>query len=224
MLTPRSIKPVFGHLDKDLIIRWSSTGNHLLFGRSVNTAFGLPWVTAAPDHLIIDNPTVIEPVDVLIGGSISSAYKQWEDLNVENVAVDTPSSVLFGEALSASLLMANIDTPQIVTRLRTLARAHFEGSTQTTIQDEIKEIIDWYTEKVSQIPKVEKVKYKLRKKSIEFLVVVNHIRGGISRQLSQIESQLCDEYTNWFFEFEHIGSRAFSRQSRAGYTNLFNRD
>ena len=88
----------------------------------------------------------------------------------------------------------------------------------------VEQIVKEYQRAVSQIPEVEKIKYMQRKKSIEFLVVVDRIRRKLSHQLSQIESRLCDEYTDWYFEFEHIGSRTFSQQSRAGYTNLFSRD
>lgn len=89
---------------------------------------------------------------------------------------------------------------------------------------ESEQIKNLYREEITKIPEVEKSRYKQRKNSIEFLVVVNQIRGGISRQLSQIETRLCNEYANWFFEFEHVGSRIFSQQSREGYTNLFSRD
>ena len=89
---------------------------------------------------------------------------------------------------------------------------------------EAEQIVKDYQRAVSQIPEVEKVRYKRRKESIEFLVVVDRIRRTLSRQLSQIESRLCNEYADWFFEFEHISSRTFSQQSRDGYTHLFNRD
>ena len=58
-----------------------------------------------------------------------------------------------------------------------------------------------------------------RKRSIEFVVVVDRIRRKLSSQLSHIECRLCDEYTDWFFGFEHISFRTFSQQSRDGYTN-----
>ena len=89
---------------------------------------------------------------------------------------------------------------------------------------EAEQIVKDYQRAVSQIPEVQQVVYMPRKKSIEFVVVVDRIRRKLSSQLSQIECRLCDEYTNWFFGFEHISSRTFSQQSRGGYTNLFNRD
>ena len=90
--------------------------------------------------------------------------------------------------------------------------AHETGEAQQILKD--------FQQAVSQIPEVEKVRYKRRKESIEFLVVVDRIRRELSTQLSQIECRLCDEYTDWFFGFEHISSRTFSQQSRDGYDSL----
>ena len=89
---------------------------------------------------------------------------------------------------------------------------------------EAEQIVKDYQRAVSQIPEVQGVVYIRRKKSIEFVVVVDRIRRKLSSQLSQIECRLCDEYTDWFFGFEHISSRTFSQQSRNGYTHLFSRD
>ena len=89
---------------------------------------------------------------------------------------------------------------------------------------EAEQIVKDYQRAVSQIPEVQGVVYIRRKKSIEFVVVVDRIRRKLSSQLSQIEGRLCDEYTDWFFGFEHISSRTFSQQSRNGYTHLFSRD
>ena len=89
---------------------------------------------------------------------------------------------------------------------------------------EAEQIVKEYQQAVSQIPEVQGVVYIRRKKSIEFVVVVDRIRRKLSSQLSQIECRLCDEYTDWFFGFEHISSRTFSQQSRNGYTHLFSRD
>ena len=89
---------------------------------------------------------------------------------------------------------------------------------------EAEQILKEYQQAVSQIPEVQGVVYIRRKKSIEFVVVVDRIRRKLSSQLSQIECRLCDEYTDWFFGFEHISFRTFSQQSRNGYTHLFSRD
>lgn len=89
---------------------------------------------------------------------------------------------------------------------------------------EAEQILKEFQRSVSQIPEVQQVVYKQYKKSVEFIVTVDRIRRELSSQLSQIEFRLCDEYTDWFFGFEHISSRTFSQQSRGGYTNLFNRD
>ncbi len=89
---------------------------------------------------------------------------------------------------------------------------------------EAEQIVKEYQQAVSQIPEVQGVVYIRRKKSIEFVVVVDRIRRKLSSQLSQIEGRLYDEYTDWFFGFEHISSRTFSQQSRNGYTHLFSRD
>ena len=89
---------------------------------------------------------------------------------------------------------------------------------------EAEQIVKEYQQAVSQIPEVQGIVYIRRKKSIEFVVVVDRIRRKLSSQLSQIECRLCDEYTDWFFGFEHISSRTFSQQSRNGYTHLFSRD
>lgn len=95
---------------------------------------------------------------------------------------------------------------------------------ETHEMGEAQQILKNFQQTISQIPEVEKVRYKHHKDSIKFLVVVDRIRRELSTQLSQIECRLCDEYTDWFFGFEHIGSRTFSQQSRAGYANLFSRD
>ena len=89
---------------------------------------------------------------------------------------------------------------------------------------EAEQILKDFQRAVSQIPEVQGVVYIRRKRSIEFVVVVDRIRRKLSSQLSHIECRLCDEYTDWFFGFEHISFRTFSQQSRDGYTNLFSRD
>ena len=89
---------------------------------------------------------------------------------------------------------------------------------------EAKQILKDFQRAVSQIPEVQGVVYIRRKRSIEFVVVVDRIRRKLSSQLSHIECQLCDEYTDWFFGFEHISFRTFSQQFRGEYTNLFSRD
>ena len=94
--------------------------------------------------------------------------------------------------------------------------AHETGETQQILKE--------YQQAISQIPEVQGVVYIRRKKNIEFVVVVDRIRRKLSSQLSQIECRLCDEYTDWFFGFEHISFRTFSQQSRGGYTDLFNRN
>lgn len=223
MLMTRCTRPDFRPPDKDLILRWSSTGNHLVLNRPVDRAVGLLWGTTAPGPLIIEDPTVSEPASVLFGSRIVRGYKQWDDLDVGNATVDARSSALFEAALSASWLMGNINTPHIQARLRTLVRSHFEVRTQASIQEEVEEIKGWYVEKVSQIPEVEKIRCKHTEKSIEFIVAVDRIRRRISQQLSRIEFQLYNQYTDWFFEFEHIGVRTFSQWSLRGYDNLFDR-
>ena len=94
--------------------------------------------------------------------------------------------------------------------------AHETGEAQQILKD--------YQRAVSQIPEVQQVVYIQYKKSIEFIVAVDRIRRELSTQLSRIESQLCDEYINWFFEFKHIGIRTFCQWSLDGYDNLFSRD
>ena len=89
---------------------------------------------------------------------------------------------------------------------------------------EAEQIVKDYQRAVSQIPEVQQVVYIRRKNSIEFVVVIDRIRRKLSSQLSQIECRLCDQYTDWFFGFEHISSRTFSQQYRDGYTNLFSRN
>lgn len=201
MLTPRSINPVFEHLDKDLILRWTSTGNQLLFDRSVNTAFGLPWDTAAPGYISIDDPTVAEPAGVLIG---------------------SPSSVLFGAARSASVVMTRSHKPEIQARFHALVRALFEVRPQTIIQDEVEEIKDWYAEKVSQILTAEALLYKQDKESIEFVVVVDHIRRDHSFQLTDLACQLDDLYPNWDFGFQYVSVHTAGQLPLDEYSHLIN--
>ena len=52
---------------------------------------------------------------------------------------------------------------------------------------EAQQILKEYQQAVSQIPEVQGVVYIRRKKSIEFVVVVDRIRRKLSSQLSQIE-------------------------------------
>ena len=94
--------------------------------------------------------------------------------------------------------------------------AHETGEAQQILKD--------YQRAVSQIPEVHQIVYKQYGKSIEFIVTVDRIRRELSGQLSQIEGRLYDKYTDWFFDFEHIGVRTFSEWPQDGYTNLFRRD
>lgn len=94
--------------------------------------------------------------------------------------------------------------------------AHEAGEAQQILKD--------YQQAVSQIAEVQQVVYKQYGKSIEFIVAVDRIRRELSTQLSQIEGRLYDEYTDWFFDFEHIGVRTFSEWPRDGYANLFSRE
>ena len=94
--------------------------------------------------------------------------------------------------------------------------AHEMGEAQQILKD--------YQQAVSQIPEVQGVVYKQYGKSIEFMVAVDRMRRELSGQLSQIEGRLYDKYTDWFFDFEHIGIRTFSQWSLDGYANLFSRE
>ena len=77
---------------------------------------------------------------------------------------------------------------------------------------------------VGEAEQIVKVVYKQYGKSIEFIVAVDRMRRGLSGRLSQIEGRLYDKYTDWFFDFEHIGIRTFSDWSLDEYANLFSRD
>ena len=89
---------------------------------------------------------------------------------------------------------------------------------------EAEQILKEFQRAVSQIPEVQQVVYKQYKKSIEFIVTVDRIRRELSGQLSKIEFRFYDEYTDWFFNFEHIGIRTFSEWPLDGYVNLFSRE
>ena len=91
---------------------------------------------------------------------------------------------------------------------------------------EAEQILKEYQQAVSQIPEVQGVVYKRRidKRALNSLLSLTEFDEKLSSQLSQIECRLCDEYTDWFFGFEHISFRTFSQQSRNGYTHLFSRD
>jgi len=90
--------------------------------------------------------------------------------------------------------------------------------------DEAEQIVKDYQRAVSQIPEVQQVVYKQYGKSVEFIVAVDRMRRELSGQLSQIEGRLYDKYTDWYFDFEHIGIRTFSQWSLDGYANLFSRE
>ena len=89
---------------------------------------------------------------------------------------------------------------------------------------EAEQIVKDFQRAVSQIPEVQGVVYKQYGKSIEFIVAVDRMRRELSGQLSQIEFQFYDEYTDWYFDFEHIGFRTFSDWALDGYANLFSRE
>ncbi len=89
---------------------------------------------------------------------------------------------------------------------------------------EAEQILKEFQRAVSQIPEVQEVVYKQYGKNIEFIVAVDRIRRELSGQLSQIEGRLYDKYTDWFFDFEHIGIRTFSQWILSGYANLFSRE
>ena len=126
---------------------------------------------------------------------------------------------------------------QILTRLMNLMfQTGYENQPETDVKntftqmteareaEEARQIANLYQQAVSQIPEVQQIVYKQDGKSIEFIVVINQIERNLFFHLSQIESRLCDEYSDWFFEFENIGSRTFSQQFRDEYTNLFSRE
>ena len=89
---------------------------------------------------------------------------------------------------------------------------------------EAEQVLKEYQRAVSQIPEVQGAVYKQYGKNIEFVVAADRIRRELSSQLSRIEFQLYNKYTDWFFEFKHIGIRTFRQWSLDGYANLFSRD
>ena len=89
---------------------------------------------------------------------------------------------------------------------------------------EAEQVLKEYQRAVSQIPEVQGAVYKQYGKNIEFIVAVDRMRRELSGQLSQIEGRLYDKYTDWYFDFEHIGIRTFSQWSLDGYANLFSRE
>ncbi len=222
MPTPRSINPVFEHHDKDLIFGWTTTGNQLLFDKSGDTAFKRPWGAAAPRHIIINYSTVAEPAGALIGSPAVRGYKQWDELDVENIVADPQGSVLYGAVRSASLVMTRSHTPEIQARLRTLVRTLFEARPQTSVQDEVEEIKDWYADKVSQTLEAEALLYKQHGKNIEFVVVVDHIRRDHSFQLSDLACELDDLYPHWDFGFQYVSIRTAGQLPLDEYSDLIN--
>ena len=94
--------------------------------------------------------------------------------------------------------------------------AHETGEAQQILKD--------YQQAVSQIPEVQGVVYKQYEKNIEFIVGADRIRRELSSQLSRIEFQLYNKYTDWFFEFKHIGIRTFRQWFLDGYDGLFSRE
>ena len=234
--------------DDDISINrlgWRSDNNQFVLNRYESGAFRLFWggviQEAYPAYVIFNNGTIVKLAgaasDVMGAGLMPQEILGAGGAVIDEIVLNKPNQMLplgFAGAGYIGMLDSTVTattatdehglTQADIQILSSAISGLLEDNAQTNTSSEVDEIVHWYAEKVSQIPEVERVRYKQRKKSIEFLVVVNRIRGGISRQLSQIESRLCDEYTNWFFEFEHIGSRTFSRQSRSGYANLFNRD
>ena len=89
---------------------------------------------------------------------------------------------------------------------------------------EAEDVKHWYQEELSKILEVKQIVYKQDKKRIEFIVAVDRIRRKLSQQLSRIEFQLYNEYTDWFFDFKHSGIHTFSQWSLDGYANLYSRD
>ena len=89
---------------------------------------------------------------------------------------------------------------------------------------EAEQILKEYQRAISQIPEVQGAVYKQYGKNIEFIVAADRIRRELSSQLSRIEFQLYNKYTDWFFEFKHIGIRTLRQWSLDGYDSLFSRD
>ena len=101
-------------------------------------------------------------------------------------------------------------------------RALFEGGTQVGVQDETKEIIDWYAEQVSQILEAKALLYKQDGNNIEFVVVVDHIRRDHSFQLSDLACELDDLYPHWEFDFQYISIRTAGQLPLDEYSDISN--
>lgn len=86
---------------------------------------------------------------------------------------------------------------------------------------EVQQIINQYRESANKIPEVKEIRYRLHKKGIEFIVIVDRVRRKLSQQLANIESQLYDEYPGWFFDFEHLSYRSYKQQTQNEYFGLF---
>ena len=101
-------------------------------------------------------------------------------------------------------------------------RALFEDGTQVSVQDETKEIIDWYAEQVSQILEAKVLLYKQDGNNIEFVVVVDHIRRDHSFQLSDLACELDDLYPHWEFDFQYISIRTAGQLPLDEYSDISN--
>ena len=92
------------------------------------------------------------------------------------------------------------------------------------MQNEAKEITDWYAVHIGQIPETQQALCKQNQGEIRFLVTLDDMRRDLSDQLGEIEDQLEDNYTNWIFEFKYMGPRASYQQIEKTYVELYTRD
>ena len=105
-----------------------------------------------------------------------------------------------------------------------IGSAHLDGDWMQNLEDypPLKEITDWYAEKVNQILEATMLLYKQDKESIKFVVVVDHIRRDHSFQLSDIACELDDLYPHWDFDFQYISIRTAAQLPLDEYSDLIN--
>ena len=195
---PEATKNTFIKVDEGKEIRgWYQEGVKQIPGKPVHVVWG------PPEHSLTEFDTL---TNVQTGEVKHNTNWAWQPKAISQTLDEKGVVVVSYVQEFASLLfqVENYTSPQVY---------------------EAEEVKHWYQEELSKILEVKQIVYKQQgEKRIEFIVAVDRIRRKLSHQLSQVEFQLYNKYTDWFFDFKHSGIQTFSQWSLDGYANLYSRD
>ena len=223
-------------------IGWISDSNQLILSRFGSDAFRFFWgaVTRAayPTHDILNDASVVRLAGT--SGDKIVGVMQHEIPGTKVAIVDSLGSYQANQMLSfdstdagyieiPDRTVAGTATPNIsgITQadrqsLTSAIRALLEDDTQISDQDETQEIRNRYVKRVNEILEAKALLYKQDKESIEFVVVVDHIRRDHSFQLTDLACQLDDLYPNWDFGFQYVSVHTAGQLPLDEYSHLIN--